>query len=173
MSDAEVILNPGDVARRLGVSSSGLRRLAAVYAEVYGPLQKDAGGTSRLWPPEAVDRLERARALMAAGQARSIKDALLAADRGVQPRLEVAVQDGRVAEALGVVAARLEAVQESNARLERKVDALTERNGQLEQKLSALPAPNTAATEPGGGGSGGGDGILVRLARRLERIWRP
>lgn len=169
MSDAEVILNPGDVARRLGVSSSGLRRLAAVYAEVYGPLQKDASGTSRLWPPEAVDRLERARALMAAGQARSIKDALLAADKGVLPRLEVAVQDGRVAEALGVVAARLEAVQESNARLEREVEAL--RSEVAEQR--ALPAPNTAATEPGGGGGGGDDGVLVRIARRLERLWRP
>lgn len=145
MSDEiEVVLSPGEAARQLGVSSSGLRRLAGVYSEVHGELPKDSSGTSRIWPREAVLRLDAARALMAAGQARSIRDALIAVEGGAAPRLEVAVQDERIAEALGVVAARLEAVLESNQRLEAKVVAL-----RLEvEGLRALPASKrTAAVE--------------------------
>lgn len=183
MADAEVVLSPGEAARRLKVSPSGLRRLAVVYGEVYGDLQKDAGGTSRLWPQEAVMRLEAARALLAAGQARSIRDALVAVEGGAAPRVEVAVQDGRVAEALGVVAARLEAVLGSNERLESEVQAL---RAEVEG-LRSLPASERAAAVEGGGGAadstgeGGGaaeseaDGPVVRLARWLEsrlRGWR-
>lgn len=131
MADAEMVLTPREAARRLGVSPSGLRRLAVVYGEVYGDLEKDAGGTSRVWPHEAVMRLERARALLATGQARSIKDALHAVETGAAPRVEVAVADGRVAEALGVVATRLEAVLEGNRRLEAEVAALRKEVAEL------------------------------------------
>jgi hypothetical protein len=64
MVDAEVFWNPGDVARRLGVRPSGLRRLVGVYADLYGELPMDSSGTSRRWPQEAVVRLEAARALL-------------------------------------------------------------------------------------------------------------
>ncbi len=67
--EAEVVLSLGEAARVLGVSPSGLRRLAVVYGEVYGEVQKDAGGTSRIWPREAVMRLQGARSLMAAERA--------------------------------------------------------------------------------------------------------
>jgi hypothetical protein len=131
---AEVVLTPGEAARQLGVSPSGLRRLAVIYGEVYGDLQKDAGGTSRIWTQEAVVRLQRARALMAAGQARSVKDALIAVEGGASPRVEVAVSGGDVAAALGMVATQLEAVLESNRRLEAEVAAL-----RLEVEARALP----------------------------------
>ncbi len=174
--EAEVVLNPGDVARRLGVSPSGLRRLAGVYAELYGELPKDSSGTSRLWSPMAVNRLEAARALMAAGQARSIKDALLAVEDGAVPPVEVMAHDGRVEAALGVVAARLEAVLESNQRLEGEVAALrsevaasralpgAERVQMAEQDSGAAEAPAK--------GSAAADGPLVRTARWLEQIIR-
>jgi hypothetical protein len=64
---------------------------------------------------------------MAAGQARSIKDALLAVEKGATPSADVALalgQEGRVVEALGVVAARLEALQDSNRELRAEVEAL-------------------------------------------------
>jgi hypothetical protein len=161
MADAEVVMNPGDVARRLGVSPSGLRRLAGVYAQVYGDLPKDSSGTSRQWPGEAVYRLEQARALMAAGQARSIKDALLAVEKGATPSADAALalgQDGRVVEALGVVAARLEAVLESNRRLEAEVEAL-----RREVATSrALPELDKAALQDR-------PGVLTRVLRWLER----
>lgn len=80
--ETEVMWSPSDVAKRLRVSPSGLRRLAGVYAQVYGEIPTDSSSTSRRWPTEAVNRLEQARALMAVGQARSIRDALLAAQSG-------------------------------------------------------------------------------------------
>jgi DNA-binding transcriptional MerR regulator len=125
--ETEVLWSPGDVAKRLGVSPSGLRRLAGTYAELYGELPRDSSGTSRLWSSEAVNRLEAARALLAAGQARSIKDALLAIEGGATASADAALslgQEGRVVEALGVVAARLEALQESNRGLREEIKAL-------------------------------------------------
>ncbi len=167
MADAEVVMNPGDVARRLGVSPSGLRRLAGVYAQVYGDLPKDSSGTSRQWPGEAVYRLEQARALMAAGQARSIKDALLAVESGATPSADAALalgQDGRVVEALGVVAARLEAVLDSNRRLEAEVEALRREVA----TARALPEGEQGAETVTGESSG----VLVRVATWLERRLR-
>lgn len=183
MDDAEVVLTPSAAARQLGVSPSGLRRLAGVYGDLYGDLPKDSSGTSRVWPQEAVTRLERARALLAAGHARSIKDALLAVEGGVAPPVEAAValgQEGRVIEALGVVAARLEALQASNQRLEAEV-------GELRSELAAaraLPGGERAATgaeggdvakmpgESPGAAEGSADGPVVRAARWLERRLR-
>jgi DNA-binding transcriptional MerR regulator len=177
--DAEVVMTPGDVAKRLGVSPSGLRRLASVYAGLYGELPKDSSGTSRQWPSKAVYRLEQARALMAAGQARSIRDALVAVESGAAPPVGVAVQDARVAEALGVVAARLEALQASNERLEAEVAALrlevatvralpgAEWAGDVEgERGAAQPATGQGAAEASP------DGLMVRAVRWLERRLR-
>jgi hypothetical protein len=163
MTDAEVVMSPGEAARVLGVSPSGLRRLAVVYGEVYGELEKDAGGTSRVWPQEAVVRLQQARALMAAGQARSIKDALRAVEGGAVPRAEVIATGGDVAATLRVVAARLEALQDSNRRLEAEVAALRAEVG----NLRALPGAESPTT-----GQPPGDGLAVRTARRLEQLLR-
>jgi hypothetical protein len=165
MADAEVVLSPGEAARVLGVSPSGLRRLAVVYGEVYGALQKDAGGTSRIWPREAVVRLQAARALMAAGQARSIRDALRAVEGGAATPVEVAA-GGDVVAALGVVATRLEALQDSNRRLEAEVAAL---RSEVEG-LRALPASERSPVVEGRGA--GEDGLVVRAARWLERRLR-
>ncbi len=165
--ETEVLWSPGDVAKRLEVSPSGLRRLAGVYAQVYGDLPKDSSGTSRRWPSEAVYRLEQARALMAAGQARSIKDALLAVEGGATPSTDAALalgQDGRVIEALGVVAARLEALQASNARLESEVEALRREVA----TARALPEGEQGAETVTGKSSG----VLVRVATWLERLLR-
>jgi DNA-binding transcriptional MerR regulator len=178
--DAEVVMNPGDVARRLGVSPSGLRRLASIYGEVHGELPKDSSRTSRLWSLEAVVRLEAARALMAAGQARSIRDALVAVESGAAPPVGVAVQDARVAEALGVVATRLEALQASNERLEAEVAAL---RSEVEA-VRALPASERPAAVEGqsgaaqrhatgqGAAEASADGLVVRAVRWVERRFR-
>jgi hypothetical protein len=81
-----VLYPPKEAARRLGVSGSGLRRLAGIYAELYGPLPRDESvqgpNKTRLWPAEALDRLERARALMDAKRYGSIKEALEGLERG-------------------------------------------------------------------------------------------
>ncbi len=165
--ETEVFWSPGDVAKRLRVSPSGLRRLAGVYAQLYGELPKDSSGTSRQWPGEAVNRLEAARALMAAGQARSIKDALLAVESGVTPSADAALalgQDGRVVEALGVVAARLEALQDSNRELKAEVTAL---RGEIATGRSLPRSEQDAETV-----TGESSGVLVRVVVWLERWMR-
>jgi cell division septum initiation protein DivIVA len=92
----------------------------------------------------------------------------------------MALQDARVGEALGRVATRLEAVLESNRRLEVEVAELrAEVAG-----LRALPASERPATvgagqrlgeSPGealGEAQGSSDGPMVRAARWLERRLR-
>jgi hypothetical protein len=103
---------------------------------------------------------------MAAGQARSIRDALVAVEGGTAPPVEMAVSDGRVEAALGVVATRLEALQDSNRRLEAEVAVL-----RLEvEGLRALPASERSPAVEGRGA--GEDGLVVRAARWLERRLR-
>lgn len=181
MDDAEVVLSPGEAARRLGVSPSGLRRLAVVYGDVHGELQKDAGGTSRVWPQKAVVRLEAARALMAAGQARSIKDALQAVERGDQPATKAAIalgQDSRMAEALGVVATRLEALQDSNTQLHSE---LTELRAEVRELRALPPSVNPERIDRAlevemlageAEAQRSQDGLLVQTARRLEQLMK-
>jgi hypothetical protein len=111
-----------------------------------------------------VYRLEQARALMAAGQARSIKDALMAVEGGAAPPVEVAAAGGDVVAALGVVATRLEAVLESNRRLEAEVEAL---RGEV-ATARALPEGEQGTETVTGESSG----VLVRAARWLERKLR-
>jgi hypothetical protein len=73
-----------EVAQRLGVTATGLRRLADIYGEVYGPLQRDEKfNNRRLWTLEAVERIAAARALVQSEQARSIKTALHMVEQGI------------------------------------------------------------------------------------------
>lgn len=65
---------PHEVQARLEVSASGLRRLAGIYERTIGPLPRDDRG--RVWPEEAVEALEDARALVRESRAVSIEAAL-------------------------------------------------------------------------------------------------
>lgn len=77
---------PREAARLLEVSGSGLRRLAEIYAEVHGELPRDDSTKgerkARLWPAEALERLQAARALVQANRYPSIKEALEALEHG-------------------------------------------------------------------------------------------
>jgi hypothetical protein len=180
MADVEVVLSPGEAARVLGVSPSGLRRLAVVYGELYGDLPKDSSGTSRIWPQEAVGRLEAARALMAAGRARSVRDALRAVEGGAAPPVEVVAGRGDVVAALGVVAVRLEAVLASNERLEAEVAALRSEVAEVRalpeaERSAAVEGGQRVGESPGeghGAAQGQRDGPMVRVVRWLERRLR-
>jgi hypothetical protein len=69
---------PAEVQGRLGVSASGLRRLAGIYERAVGPLSRDERG--RVWPAEAIGALEAARAAVREQRAVSIEAALRARD---------------------------------------------------------------------------------------------
>ena len=69
---------PHEVQARLEVSASGLRRLAGIYERTVGPLPRDERG--RVWPEEAVEALEEARAIVREQRAVSIEAALRSQD---------------------------------------------------------------------------------------------
>lgn len=62
------------VQERLGVSPSGLRRLAAIYERAVRPLPRDERG--RVWPEDAVEALQAAREAVQNQRAISIEAAL-------------------------------------------------------------------------------------------------
>ena len=74
-ADQQLVYPPADVARRLGISGAGLRRLAQGYERVFNPLPRDTKH-GRLWPESAVRQMETARAMVGAGKATSVEAAL-------------------------------------------------------------------------------------------------
>ncbi len=173
MSDNNMaMLTPGSAAARLNVSGAALRRMAVAYVEVYGELPEAAGG-GRLWPMEAVERLEQARALLTAGRARSVRDALEALRAGAQVSVEVSAALGRDTRVLEVIAQRLEAVDRLECKVEElhsEIAALTQR--QLEQGKQPDPVSDKPMSAPSIGSAEPRPGVLVRAAQRLERLFR-
>ena len=80
-AEQQLVYPPADVARRLGISGAGLRRLAQGYERVFHPLPRDPK-RGRLWPEGAVRHMEAARAMVGAGKATSVEAALDAQARG-------------------------------------------------------------------------------------------
>jgi hypothetical protein len=80
---SEVYL-PEDVAKRLRISSAGLRRLAVIYERVYGELPRGPN-RGRLWTGDAIERLESARLAVQQGQAVSVEAALAGLRAGAEP----------------------------------------------------------------------------------------
>lgn len=84
----DIVVPPYAAAEQLGIADSTLRRLAPAYEKVYGTLpwatgrdgKKEGGG--RMWPQSAVERVQEARAFVAAGQAKSLEAALIAIKEG-------------------------------------------------------------------------------------------
>ena len=75
LADQHLVYPPADVARRLGISGAGLRRLAQGYERVFRPLPRDPKH-GRLWPEDAILYMEAARAMVGAGKATSVEAAL-------------------------------------------------------------------------------------------------
>ena len=194
--EAEVTTSASVAAATLGVSGTGLRRLADIYAEVHGDLERDPKTNNRIWTGLAVDRLAAARALLRSGRADSIKSALVAAEEGVEPPagdLSTPPAGGVQGAAWMALAQRFEALERSNTEMHEQLAELlalnralmnrldapkedAERdtyqgrmNVQLLDKLERETSPHAALV-----GSGGDDeaGVLVRAASRLERLWR-
>lgn len=161
------VMSAGMAAERLGVSPSGLRRLAIIYTSVHDELPREPKTNNRVWPVEAVTRLEQARALVEAESYHSIKEALEALDRGEPVDLPdeahkaLSLSEASARELLGVLigetramCAELGALHRDNEQLRSKVEALA---------TPALPsAPETPQAAP--------TGLLVRVAMWLEKI---
>ncbi|WP_022803338.1 hypothetical protein [Deinococcus ficus] len=126
---------PAQVANHLGVAPSSVRRMAATFETVLGPLPRTPTG-ARLWPLAALRQLEAAHAALAAGAVHSLEAALVTVRDGAELP-EVADLPGRsdgLAELLGGLLEEVRALR-----------ALTEAQGRelvaLRTDLRALPAP--------------------------------
>lgn len=150
--DPPIYLSAVEAAARLEVSASGLRRLADIYAEVYAPLERDPKTNGRLWTLSAVERLGAARALLRAGKAGSIRDALLALQRGAETGTEIAAEALRPMTADGALrdlVRRLEQLEQANQELHMDNQGLKDRLDELlvmnRQVLRQLEAPKEDA----------------------------
>lgn len=128
----QTLLPPHLAARALGVSPATLRRYAALWEGVVGPLPRDPRG-GRLWPKEALARLQAAReAHLREGL--PLEEAL-ARVQGDFPAAGLALpSEGEALALLRALAERLE-------RVEGELRALREENARLREALKALEPP--------------------------------
>ena len=128
--EAPTLLPPALAARALGVSPATLRRYAALWERLVGPLPRDPRG-GRLWPKEALARLRAAReAHLREGL--PLEEAL-ARVQGDFPALALP-SEGEALALLRALAERLE-------RVEGELRALREENARLREALKALEPP--------------------------------
>lgn len=160
MSD-DVMLEAGAAAEQVGVSASGLRRLAPLYEAVHGALPRKPKSHNRLWPQIAVERLQRARRLVEAERYRTISDALTALARGLEP------EDTELA--LTAAPVSLDATQQALAVL---TDEIRQLRAELAEIKQIGPAQIDTTARPDGFKREQGDdqqhGPLVRFALWIE-----
>lgn len=155
MSD-DVLLEAGAAAEQVGVSASGLRRLAPIYEQVHGELPRKPRSNNRLWPQAALERLTAARQLVEQERYRTISDALTALAHGLEPDdLQLEPRAARVSP---------DATQQA-------LELLTLEVRELRQELSEIRAlpPSPAEKEPDDWER---HGLLVRTAMWVERLLR-
>lgn len=157
--DPRRVYPPHEVQARLEVSASGLRRLAGIYERTVGQLPRDERG--RVWPEEAVEELEGARAIVREQRAVSIEAALRLGQEG-PPGTPVRAGDvpdvAPVQERGGPSPAEAileelrslrELVEEQNRRIAELEEAV--RTGrELEAPRDRPQPPETGAAEPEG-----------------------
>lgn len=152
------LLEPSAAAERLGVSASGLRRLAPIYEKVHEPLPRrgtgDESKRARLWSTAAVDRLQDARALVDKGRCKTILEALQALQAGVITTLEVEPVNRQ--QGLDI------ATRKTLELLIKEVSALRDEIAELRQAADRTKSLETADRH----------GPVVELALWLERLLR-
>lgn len=126
MSDPETLYPPGEAKRLLGCSGAALRRMAADYETVHGDLPRNDQG-HRLFPAQALERLDQARRLRDAGGVQSLEVALHALNQGVSAPPAVSNEEDELLEA---------------------VRSLTRAVGRLEAEISELKAQQKALEPP-------------------------
>jgi len=143
---------PAEVQARLEVSASGLRRLAGIYERAVGPLPRDERG--RVWPEEAVEELELARAMVRNQRAVSIEAALRGQDA---PHGTAAPVEGDLAQAgrepLAAILEELRKLRELAEEQNRRIAELekTVRTGrELESPSDESEFPVMASDSPEG-----------------------
>ncbi len=175
------LFDAATAAAKVDISVSGLRRLAPIYEEVYGPLPRGgrgSGDSPRLWPQDAAARLFTARTMVAAGSYRSVRDALLAMERGSAPSADAVAalgSEGNVAEALGLVLAEMQESRALNSALRVELADLRGRLAELQTQRLPDALPSAEATVKADVDDtvvtpNRSPGPFVRAAERLELL---
>ncbi len=136
----DVLLEAGAAAEVVGVSASGLRRLAPIYEAVHGELPRKPKSNNRLWPQTAIERLQAARQLVERECYRTISEALTALTRGIEAdEVELAPTAARVSpdatqRALEVLTAEVRQLRQEVAMLrqlpneQKTIETISDRN---------------------------------------------
>jgi phage gp37-like protein len=164
------IVTPGQAAKRLGVSASGIRRLLVIYEDVHGELGRNPDTNARVISSEVVEQLAAARLLVEAERFTSIKEALTALEQGLQPDITIAdtlntASRDLSGQALGLILDELRAVRSELAELRPVRDEVQA----LREEVVTLKALPAADTTPGDDTVDARHSLLVRLALWLER----
>jgi hypothetical protein len=120
---------PAEAQQMLGVSDASLRRLARAYERVYGELP--TVNQTRIYPDEALKRIQAAREVLQQGKAASFERALEMLSRSTadpedllaQPNMPEPVE--LVLNELRAIHARLDGIEEENRALREQLKALT------------------------------------------------
>lgn len=183
--EGAVIYTAGQAAQQLGVSPSGLRRLAAAYEAAYKdePLPREPHTQARGYPAEAVERIRAARRYVESGNFKSTEAALSALRKGYKPEDDAEMAEslgggtqGATGVQLGVLIAEMRAMR---AELERLRAVVEDRDREQALPPGATPERIDRAIvveleqpappeDPEDDQTGAGDGVLVRAARWLE-----
>lgn len=149
------LLEPATAAKHLGVSASGLRRLGPLYEKVHGELPRKGTGAedkrARLWPQEAVERLQAARDLVDRERYRTISEALKALQSGAVDE-PIDLEPGHRHAGADI------ATQQALQRLLEEMQALRAEVAELRDETPPKKEPHDLR-----------HGLLVRLALRLEK----
>lgn len=154
------LLEAGTAAERLGVSASGLRRLAIIYETVFDELPRKPRSNNRLFPEEAVERLQAARALLQVEKYRTINEALEAIKYGLVAEDEIEASQAikePVPQALELLITEIQGLREDLKRAREDNAAL---QNQLLATARQLPSAEGVQEES----------VIVSIARRLDSL---
>jgi DNA-binding transcriptional MerR regulator len=154
------LLEAGTAAERLGVSASGLRRLAIIYETVFDELPRKPRSNNRLFPEEAVERLQAARALLQVEKYRTINEALEAIKYGLVAEDEIEASQAikePAPQALELLITEIQGLREDLKRTREDNAAL---QNQLLATARQLPSAEGVQEES----------VIVSIARRLDSL---
>lgn len=154
------LLEAGTAAGQLGVSASGLRRLAIIYETVFDELPRKPRSNNRLFPQEAVERLQAARGLLQAEKYRTISEALEALKYGLVAEDEIEVSQPVTQASLQALEVLIAEIQGLREDLKKSREDNASLQSQLVATVKQLPKPEDSQE----------DSPIVSAAKRLDRL---
>lgn len=138
------VLTPREAAQTLGVQSRTIRRMAETYEAVFGELPRvrpDEDRSPRLWPAEAVRRVQVAHFALKSGKVASLEHALTLVRDGAELPAGTEHEGGQAAVNLSAQFVELKALLEAQGRELARLRAL------VQDRARELPSTVAPALE--------------------------